>query len=1310
VAGDRLMRGPAEPERDANKHWIGEVQPIGVVVTAAALAAQALVPAQQTKVDTEAVQAHLTDPTQAGPALRDSWVFFADILNWRASEVAGAPGGPEIPDRLRVTLPASDTILEPHLAVVAVGGIGWQLLVRIEGPGVEPDRRGALPGWEATPHQRFERLLRDTGVPTGLLVTDNTIRVVHAPKGGESSGWLEVPLRALGTVAGRSMLGGVKLLLDRHPLLADAPDRRLPALLEASRRAQAEVSTKLATQVLGALHALLHGLHAASPAAISAITRDQPSVVYEGLLAVLMRLVFLLYAEDRGLIPSRDDAVARAFYDQGYGVRTLHTRLLEDAALHPDTMDERRGAWHRLLALFRLVHSGEAAGWMKGRGGKLFDPITFPFLQGQTVPTDPIQVAPVSDGCIRRVLDGLLTLDGELLSYRALDVEQIGSVYETVIGFTAQIAAGPSLAIKAGKRDRTPVFVDLHELAAIPAKNRVKWLKENTERGKFAAKTEKAIAAAGDRDQLAAALMDVVDERGSPDGRVWPIGTPLLQPTDERRRTGSHYTPRDLTAPIVRHALEPAFDRIGPNATPDAVLALKVCDPAMGSGAFLVEACRQIAARLIDSWRVHEDQRPVLPSDEDEELHAKRLVAQRCLYGVDRNPMATDLARLSLWLATLARDHEFTFLDHALKSGDSLVGLTARQIAGLRWKDEQSDAAPFDGFLRDRVRQVTEGRRAIREAPDNIARKIQEERFRAVENWTEQVRSLGDATLAAFFGSDKAKARETARVNLGVSASLTPDQSWTRIREAAAGLVAGGHPVRPFHWEIEFPEVFEAKSAGFDAIVGNPPFLAGAKIWPSFGGAYTDWLRQVHERSDGKGVDLAAHFFRRSYVLLRRGGTFGLLATRTICEGDTRAAGLKNICQSNGEIYRATRELYWPGLASVVVSEIWVIKNGNHDKKSLDGYSVPGINSYLLPTPYEIEAVRLGANQARCFRGCDIYGSGFLFSDDEDGGGQAGSIAEMRSLLECDPRNQSVIFPYIGGKELTTHPQQRHHRYVINFAGMTLQEAHRWPDVVALVEAKVKPQRDKLQGYSVAERRREKWWQYGTYTPALFDTIKDSDRVLAISRTTTFVCFEFLNSRMVFSDRLLVIKVDFGFREFCCLQSRVHETWAMVLGSKHGGGDSAFYSPLTCFETFPFPSEIAILDSIEEAGATYHSHRYAVMAANNEGLTKTYNRFHDPTERDPKIQRLRLLHHEMDVAVLRAYGLNDLADTASAEFLSDDTEPDRRFRGRLFWPAPFRAAVLDRLLKLNAKSGSEERARGLAPIQTAIGADELEET
>jgi hypothetical protein len=1333
------MRGPSEIERDSNKHWIGEVQPVGVVVTASALAGQALVPAQQTKVDTEAALAQLHDRDHPGPALRDPWAFFSEILNWRASQVAGSPDGPEVPDSLRVTLPASETILEPHLAVAAAVGEGWQLLVRIEAAGVEPDRRGALSGWEATPHQRFERLLRDTGVPTGLLLTDETIRVVYAPKGGESSGWFEVPLRALGTVAGRSMLGGIKLLLERHCLFGDAPERRLPALLEASRRAQAEVSTKLATQVLGALHALLHGLHAAAPTAISDMTRDQPTVVYEGLLAVLMRLVFLLYAEDRGLIPSRDDAMARAFYDQGYGVRTLHTRLLEDAALHPDTMEERRGAWHRLLALFRLVHAGDANGWMRGRGGKLFDPASFPFLQGQTVPTAPIQVPPVSDGCILRVLDGLLTLGGERLSYRALDVEQIGSVYETVMGFTAQLAKGPSLAIRAGKKDRTPVFVDLCSLAAIPSKKRLKWLKEKTERGKFPARTERAVLAARDPDSLAIAFVDVVDERGSPGGRVSSVGTPLLQPTDERRRTGSHYTPRELTAPIVRHALEPAFERIGTEAMPEDVLALKVCDPAMGSGAFLVEACRQLAARLIEAWRLHEDKRPALPPDESEELHARRLVAQRCLYGVDRNHMATDLARLSLWLATLARDHEFSFLDHALRTGDSLVGLTRLRIGAMRWDAEPAQGSLFTSLVRQRVAEAVSGREEIRSAPDDVSRSIQEMRYGAVERRLDDIRLIGDSVVASFFAEAKPAGRESRRAALEDAAMLDNDAAWIAMRRVAADLQEGPHTIRPFHWELEFPEVFGGASPGFDAVVGNPPFAGKNTLLAGNRAGYVDWLQSLHQGAHGN-ADLVAHFVCRAFSLLRPGGCFGLIATNTVGQGDTRESGLRAVIEGGGSIIRAVRRLPWPGEAAVVVSVVHVLKEAVR-RPVLDGQQVRRISAYLVEGDLDATPARLAANAGKAFQGAILLGLGFTFDDSAVAKGKpASSVAEMHKLIEDEPRNAERILPYLGGAEVNTDPCQRHRRWCIDFDDFPLRrvptskrwvsmderersESRRsglvpedypeavaadWPTLLEIVERLVRPERATNKDRS----RRELWWQHTRRVPALRQASVGLDEVHILSRVsaqfgiatvpTGTVCAD---STVVFADQSAALRG--------VLQSRVHELWAAFFASSLE--DRLRYGPSDCFDTFPFPVHFDSSTTIASAGKLYHEHRASVMTQRSQGLTKTYNRFHLRSDQAPDIVRLRELHCELDRAVLAAYGWDDLARDAAPVFLSEDTEAVHRYQKRLFWPAEFRDVVLARLLEVNVERAEDERARGLIPgeaeadIDSDTDADELEE-
>lgn len=1312
---------------DPNLEWLGHVQPVGLVVAPAVLTRFGLPPEEQTRFETAEVAALLADP-EVQRALPEPWAFFETILGWQAAFVAGAPDGPALPDDLAAHLPESDTTLLPTWAVAEPDG-GWQLLVRIEEPGVDPDARGALVGWEATPHQRFERLLRETGVATGVLVTDAEIRLVHAPK-GETSGWLAFPIRALAGVGGRPMLGGLKLLLNGFRLFNDSADRRLPGLLRASREAQAEVSSKLATQVLGALHELLRGLHAADRERIERLAAERPAHLYEGLLTVLLRLVFLLYAEDRALIPSRTDGGARALYDEGYGVRTLHARLLGDRARHPDTMDERRGGWGRLLALFRLVHRGDGSGWIRGRGGKLFDPDAFPFLEGRGGSGDRPRPAAVADGCILRVLDGLLVLGGEKLSYRTLDVEQIGSVYETVMGFTVLAMRGPALAIKAGKNNRTPVFVDLAAIAAKKGADRAKHLKEEADRGQITAKIDAALKAAGDAAAVADALRLIVDERGSPGGQIASPGTPLLQPTDERRRSGSHYTPRTLTEPIVRHALEPAFERIDLDARPEDVLALKVCDPAMGSGAFLVEACRQLAARLVKAWARWPGTRPAIAEDEDEDLLARRLVAQRSLYGVDRNPMATDLARLSLWLATLARDHEFTFLDHALKTGDSLVGLSAAQIGAMTWADDRQDAF-MSRFVRGRIAEANAARREIREAPDDIERAIQEARHRALEGQMADLRALGDATLACFFGEAKPRQREAARKALAAMPAGV-QAMWDEVRRLAMTLGHGEHPIRPFHWQVEFPEVFAGEGAGFDAFVGNPPFAGKNTLINGNREHYLDWLQTLHPGAHGN-ADVVAHFFRRAFGLLRPGGCLGLIATNTIGQGDTRESGLRAIIAADGSIARATRRLVWPGEAAVVVSVVHVAK-GPARSPVLDGRQVRRISAYLVEGDLDASPARLAENAGKSFQGMILLGMGFTFDDVAAAKGKASPVAEMHRLIEKDPRNAERIFPYLGGEEVNTSPTHTHHRWCIDFADFPLRRdpslkswffnegteacekrrrdwlfegivptdfpgdtAEDWPELIDIVRRNVKPDRDPQK----REALRNRWWQYAEKRPGLRSARRGLSNVHVICRVSAQHAITTVPAAQVYAESIIIFPDDQpAFRGV--LQSRSHELWAAFFASSLE--DRLRYGPSDCFETFPLPPLDA--PGLHDLAEAYHAHRATLMVARNEGMTKTYNRFHDPAERAADILTLRALHHELDRAVLRAYGWDDLADRAAPVHLTEDDEPDHRYQGRLFWPGPFRDEVLARLLDLNRARAEQERRLGLSPGRMDADGDE----
>lgn len=1329
----------AAGDLDETSQWLNYLQPEGLVLGANVLRNSGLTPLRQSPLDTEVAAEMLGLPAKvernddSAFVLRDPWRPFEALLNWPAKYVAGAPGGPNVPHNLSRTLPEHGTLLEPHMALLWRDGEERdredpqvQALVLLH-PDLDADERGqfGLYQWEASPHQRLERLLRETGVGTGILIARNSLRLVYAPR-GETAGWITWPLAALGRVEGRPMLAGLKLCLGRNAFWTGPKETRLRHLLKLSREAQNEVSEKLSSQVLEALYELLRGIHRADQMRIETLATSDPHHLYEGLLTCLMRLVFLLYAEDHDLLPTHKENGLGELWEQGYSIKTLYSRLLDDEALNPDTMDERRGAWGQLLAVFRLIHEGYP-GWIARRGGKLFDPNAFPFLEGREKGSakEEAEVPPVSDGAILRILHGLMTIDGrgldnqkvrERLSYRSLDVESIGSVYETVMGFTAKRARERMIALKDEKK--LPNFVGLETLLAQKSADRQKWLKDKSI--KLTAKQTAAVKAAQDVEALIEALGSAVDERASPRAAPIGVGMPYLHPTDERRRSGSHYTPRALTEPIVRHALEPAFERIGANASPEAVLSLKVLDPACGSGAFLVEACRQLGARLEQSWDMHKAEKPTIPPDEDEVIHARRLVAQRCLYGVDRNPMAVDLARLSLWLATLAREHEFTFLDHAIKAGDSLVGLTQHEIEAANWDASKPGLPLFRQVIRDEVRRALDGREAIRSAPDDVERRIQEARHGRVEQEIEPARQVGDAVISAFFSADKAKARETARALVASWIEAFPHPEWEKITSASKRFRAE-QGWRPFHWDIEFPEVFARENPGFDTVIGNPPFAGKNTISAGSGPRYLPWLQQLHEGAHGN-ADLVAHFFRRTFRLLRQGGTFGLIATNTIGQGDTRQTGLAAILKAGGSIYRAVKRYQWPNEgAAVVVSIVHVIKNRKL-AAYLENRPVRRISAYLIQGNFDDEPAQLEVNAGRAFQGSILLGMGFTFDDMAAEKGESENLAAMQALITKDKRNAERIKPYLGGEEVNNSPTHTPRRYAIDFEDFPLRRdaasshpwhrlseetqqaklrsgivsadypnpvAEDWPDLLDVVDRLVRPGRAKDKRQS----RRDRWWRYAERAKGLYQSVEGLAYCLGLScDASAHLAVARLPTNQVFAKTVAVFAYP-NFSPFAVLQSRLHEIWARFFSSSMK--DDLRYAPSDCFESFPFPSGYETAAALEGAGQTYHDHRAELMIAANEGMTKTYNRFHKETEIGPPIQRLRELHDEIDRAVLRAYGWDDLAETLKPEFLTKDTEDDHTYQGRYFWPATQRDVVLSRLLALNAERYEEELKAGL---------------
>jgi hypothetical protein len=1290
-----------DPAVLAHLEWLGFVQPTGLVVSAPALVRAGAIldrrDIEGQRILQACVQERVFDPKDGpSPYVPDFRAFATSVLDWGFSPkgYGGTPESP-IPPELELPLPDYGETLRPDFAVRELepkdGALAWQLLVQTIDEGQDFDRVARGDGQlEASPLSRMERLLRHTGVPAGLLFNGRALRLVSAPR-GESSGFLDFRVADMIQTSGRPISTALRLLLRQSRLLSLPRPQRLAALLEDSRKFQNEVSERLAEQVLHALYELLRGFQAAHDAAKGELLREplaeHPDEVYRALLTVILRLVFLLYAEERDMLPE-DEAFLRY-----YSLAGLYERLREDAALYPDTMDQRFGAWGQLLVLFRLIHDGADTDMMRipKRHGVLFDPDRFKFLEGRKEGGarqihERIEPPLVPDGTIYRALEKLLVLDGERISYRALDVEQIGSVYETMMGFRLETATGRSVAVRAQKKHGAPTAVDLEALLAEAPAKREKWIRDRADR-KLTDKVKRATAEAASIEDLHAALLPVIDLAASPD--LVPKGAMVLQPSEERRRSGSHYTPRALTEPIVRTTLEPILARVrgdgGRPPRPEQILDLKLCDPAMGSGAFLVEACRQLGDALVEAWHAH-DAVPAIPSDEDEVIFARRLVAQRCLYGVDHNPVAVDLAKMSLWLVTLAKDHALTFVDHALRHGDSLVGLSRRQIEAFQW--DPSGAVLRGLHVREPLERVAELRRRIREAGESVSD------WELRDLWDEarfelgKVRLVGDLVLAAFFEGDNPTERESNRVGYASAVvSGEAEQHRGRIEEWRHA----DPPLAPFHWEIEFPEVFERENPGFDAIVGNPPFLGGKRISTTLGDSHRDWLASLHVESSSN-ADLVAHFYRRAFELLRYDGAFGLIATNTIAQGDTRSSGLRWICNHAGEIYSARKRVRWPGLAAVVVSVLHIAKGTVPGAKRLDDHEVEAITAFLFHRGGHDDPARLTTNVGKSFVGNYVLGMGFTF-DDTDTRGVTTPLLEMERLIARNPRNKEVIFPYLGGEEVNTSPTHAHHRYVVNFGARGMEECRDcWPDLMAIVEAKVKPERLKVKRKAL----RDRWWQFAEKQPALQAAIAGLERVLVISQTSRTLAFTFVPNQMVYSHKVIVFPLQTQ-AALAALQSRPHEIWARFFGSTMK--DDAVYTPSDCFETFPFSDGWETHPAFEATGRAYYEHRAALMVRNDEGLTKTYNRFHDPEERDPEIEKLRDLHAAMDRAVLDAYGWNDIR--TDCEFLLDyeiDEEEwgDRKKPYRYRWPDDVRDEVLARLLELNAERAREEARSGAA--------------
>ncbi len=965
----------------------------------------------------------------------------------------------------------------------------------------------------------------------------------------------------------------------------------------------------------------------------------------------------------------------------------------------------------------------------------MFDPDRYPFLEGRPAATkwrkQSAHPLPVDDRTMLHLLDALQTLAQGgvrmLLSYEALDVEEIGHVYEGLLDHTAVRITDTALAL-AGKHEPELPLGEIVAWAGAGDDTFVERLAKET--GCSAGVIRRALATELTEDRrarLRAAcgndeqLLDRVahyhallreDLRGDP--LVFLAGSLFVTQALDRRSSGTYYTPRELAEEVVRHALDPVAYDPGPAQERDPakwklkpaddLLNLKVADIAMGSGAFLVAACRYLAARLLEAWAAEgaagdgaASHRSLaageaVPADPLERVAlAHRLVAERCLYGVDKNPMAVEMAKLSLWLITLARHRPFSFVDHALRPGDSLLGVTdLRQLRvahlDLNWHRQSSLDLGFHE-IEAAVDRALELRRElegfiVRDIPD-AERKAQ--LLHQADDALADARLLGDLIVgAALAGIDDADPLIATEVPGWVRTALDPDppeleratartqlralaDHWLVEHRAAVGEVEAieWSDRHPFHWALEFPEV--SAQSGFDAIVGNPPFQGGKKISGALGGRYRDYLVEWLAGGVRGNADLVAYFYLRASQLSRARGGFGLIATNTIAQGDTREVGLDQLVEDGWTVHRAISSEPWPGGANLEMATVWARRDGWAGPSVLDRRAVGGITSALaIRSRVEGATYRLQENRNHAFIGSYVLGIGFVLSPDE-----------AATLIAGDPRNARVVRPYLVGEDLNSRPDSSPSRWVIDFRDWTEDEARRYTKPFARVEALVKPERITLneRGY------RERWWQFGRQGKDLYRAISSLRRCIGIAQTSRTMMPTWVPSDVILSHMLVVFAYD-DEKYLGLLMSGFHHCWAISRGSTMR--NDIRYIPTDCFETFPQPE---LTDAVGTLARELTAHRSALMLDRREGLTKTYNRLHDPHEHADDIRQLRELHVHLDHTVRDAYGWSELELGHGFH----ETRFGTRFT---FAPGP-RQEVLDLLLELNHERYAEEVRQGL---------------
>jgi hypothetical protein len=654
------------------------------------------------------------------------------------------------------------------------------------------------------PSDQIAFYMLHSGVDWGILTNGRRWRLYHKDTAQKQDRFYEVDLKDLVDAGDPQAFLYFYAFFHRsafedHPLGA-------AALLRESADYARGVGETLKGQVYDALRQLAQGFldYPANRLQPDPATLKQ---IYDHSLIVLYRLLFILYAEARELLPLRESAGYRADYSLYAIARDVERRIRLGAQLLPTSARY----WPQLKNLFEIINAGEPYLKVATFNGGLFDPHKHPFLEQYSV----------GDARLLEAIDKLARVGGAFVDYRDLAERHLGTIYEGLLEYHLQ----PDTA--------EPGFT-----------------------------------------------VDLFNNRG------------------ERHRTGSYYTPDFVVQYIVAQTLGPLLDAAVAGAQTDAekiaaVLAINCLDPAMGSGHFPVAAMEYIARYLVD-----------LGVTPDADAHGeadlaywKRRVAQNCIYGVDLNPLAVDLAKLSLWLATAAKGKPLSFLDHHLRCGNALVGTLRREASDLGLgKPRQSRKRPASSPQPQASQQLSmlddpDFARSmglavgsmwlIEETKGNTIAEVREQERLYADLRAELIRKhqrLADIAAARDFGLSV-----DPTLWKGLADYLARPGGFALPQYAALLQAAEQHAAaqRFFHWDLEFPEVFFDRNgqplgrrAGFDAVIGNPPYVRQEQLAP-----IKPYLQAAYSETYHGAADLYVYFYQQGMRLLRHGGRMSYIVT-----------------------------------------------------------------------------------------------------------------------------------------------------------------------------------------------------------------------------------------------------------------------------------------------------------------------------------------------------------------------------------------------------------------------------------------------